>query len=115
MIKTMIAVGTALLLLSSAASAQQRALANACATDIKSVCQGVQPGQGRVATCVRTHFADLSEPCQTAMMKAAAVGKACKTDVKQLCAGTPVGGGQVAACMKSHASEISEPCKGALA
>jgi hypothetical protein len=61
-----------------------------------------------------SHFVDLSEPCQAAMINAAAVGKACKADVKQLCAGTKPGGGQIEACMKSHMSETSDICKDAL-
>jgi hypothetical protein len=114
MVRTILIAGTALLLLGSVAAAQQRALAKACAADIKTVCQGVQPGEGRIGSCIKSHFADLSEPCQAGLIKAAAVGKACKGDVKQLCAGTKPGGGRIEACMKSHLSEVSDPCKDAL-
>ena len=98
----------------STASAQQRAVARACADDIKTQCAGVQPGEGRIRACIKSHFKDLSEPCQAVMLKAAAIGEACAADVKQDCAGIRPGGGRIEACMKSHLADVSEPCKEAL-
>jgi hypothetical protein len=94
--------------------AQQRAVAKACADDIKTQCQGVQPGEGRIKACIKSHFADLSQPCQAVLMKAAAIGKACGADVKKVCAGVKPGGGRIEACVKSHMADLSDPCKDAL-
>lgn len=108
-------LATAMLLLAgSIASAQQRAVAKACAADVKAQCADVQPGGGRVAACVKMHFKDLSGPCQAVVLKAAAIGKVCAADVKQNCAGIKPGGGRIEACMKDHLSDVSEPCKDAL-
>ena len=114
MLRTILTAGVALVLLGSVTDAQQRPFAKACAADIKSICQGVQPGEGRIGSCVRSHFGDLSEPCQAALIKLAPVGKACKSDFKQLCAGIKRGGASTEACMRAHLAEVSEPCKDAL-
>jgi hypothetical protein len=112
--KYVLTIATALLLSTSGAMAQQRAVVKACAADIKTQCTGVQPGEGRIKACVQSHFADLSEPCQAVLLKAAALGKACVADVKQSCAGVKPGGGRIAACMKDHFADLSQPCKDAL-
>jgi hypothetical protein len=62
---------------------------------------------------MKTHFSDLSEDCQVAIIRAAAVGKACRADAKKLCANAK--GGAMASCMKSHAGDLSDGCKEALA
>ena len=63
---------------------------------------------------MKTHFSDLSEDCQVAIIRAAAVGKACKADVKKLCADVKPGRGTVGECMKSHAADLSDGCKEAM-
>lgn len=85
----------ALILAGSGALAQQRAVAKACAADIKSLCADVKPGGGRVRDCVKSHFGELSAPCQDVVTKVAAIGKACKADVKQFCADVKPGGGRI--------------------
>jgi hypothetical protein len=99
---------------SSVASAELRGVARACVSDVKAQCPGVQPGEGRIRACIKTHLKDLSEPRQTLVLKAVTV-KACAADVKKVCAGTKPGRGQVQACMKDHVADVSEPCKEALA
>ena len=93
----------------------QRAIVKTCGSDVKVQCAGVQPGKGRIRACVKEHFKDLSEPCRTVLLKAAAVGKACGADIKKNCAGTRPGGGRLRACMKEHLADVSEPCKAVLA
>jgi hypothetical protein len=114
MLKTILTTGAILLLTMSSGSAQQRAVAKACAADIKAQCAGVQPGEGRIKACVKDHFADLSAPCQAVIMKAAAVGKACAADVKKSCAGVKPGGGRIEACVKEHMADLSDGCKDTL-
>ena len=90
------------------------ALAKACAKDVKSVCGDVKPGGGKLATCMKEHFSDLSTDCQIAYIKVAAVGRACKADMKQFCADVKPGQNAKAACLKSHAADLSEGCKDAM-
>jgi hypothetical protein len=115
MMKSILAIGTAVLLFVPVAMAQQRGTAGACATDIKEKCAGVQPGEGRIKACVKEHFAELSEPCQARLAKVAAIGKACASDVKQSCAGAKPRRGRIEACIKGVLGNVSEPCKDALA
>ncbi len=42
----------------------------ACRDDYRSLCGSVPPGQGRIADCLRTNAASLSEPCKNALMGA---------------------------------------------
>ena len=107
---------TAMLLLpcSTVLAAELRGVAKTCVSDVKTQCAGVNPGEGRIRDCIKTHLKDLSEPCQTLVLKAVTV-KACAADVKQNCAGTRPGRGRIRACMKDHLADVSEPCKEALA
>jgi hypothetical protein len=114
MVKCIIVIAGALLISVTSATAQQKAVAKACAADIKSQCAGVQRGEGRIKACINDHFKDLSEPCQAALTKVAAIAKVCAADVKQNCADVKPGGGRVVACMKSHVTDLSQTCKDAL-
>ncbi len=107
-------VSAMLLLPCSTALAELRGVVRACVSDVKAQCAGVNPGEGRIRACIKTHLKDLSEPCQKLALKAA-TAKACAADVKQNCAGTKPGGGRIQACMKDHLADVSEPCKEALA
>jgi hypothetical protein len=113
MLKQFFAVITFVLLSATSGMAQSAAM-KACAGDVKSLCAGVQPGDGRVKACIKSHFGDVAAPCQAALVKAAAVSKACSADVKKLCADVKPGGGRIEACMKSHLSEVSDPCRDAV-
>jgi Cysteine rich repeat len=55
-----------LLLPCSMASAE---VTGACLNDAKAQCPGVQPGGGKIRDCLKTHFKDLSDACQTVMLK----------------------------------------------
>lgn len=108
------ALGAVLMTANSAFAAS--AVVKACRTDIKSQCGAEAKSGGRaLKDCMKTHFSDLSEECQVAIIRAAAVGKACRADEKRLCGDAKRAGGAMAACMKSHAAEISDACKEALA
>jgi hypothetical protein len=106
------ALGAALLMTHPAIAAS---LGKICASDIKTQCGDVKPGGGKLKDCMKTHFSDLSEDCQVAIIRAAAVGRACKADAKKLCADVKPGKGTVAECMKSHAADLSDGCKEAMA
>jgi len=103
---------TALLLSGSVAVAQQAG--KACADDIKRLCAGIQPGQGRIKVCIKSHLTDLSPACEDRVLTVAVTGKVCKTDVTHLCAGIVPGTGGIRACIKSHMAEVSDPCKDAI-
>ena len=113
MLKNLLAV-SAIMLLSATSGMAQSAARKACAGDVKSQCAGVQPGDGRIKACIKSHFNDVSAPCQAVLVKAAAIAKVCGADVKKICADVKPGGGRIEACMKSHLTEVSDPCKDAI-
>jgi hypothetical protein len=41
-----------------------------CAADVGKLCQGVQPGGGRIHACLASHRGELSEACRTALDQA---------------------------------------------
>ena len=102
----------ALLLSGSAAVAQQAG--KPCAGDIKKLCADVQPGEGRIKACIKSHFADLSDTCQDRLLTVAVTGKVCKADITKLCAGIEAGTGGIRTCIKSHMAEVSDPCRDAM-
>ena len=102
---------TALLLSGSVAVAQ---LAGPCSGDIKKLCAGIQPGEGRIKACIKSHLTDLSPTCQDRVLTVAVTGKVCKTDVTNLCGGVVPGTGGIRACIKSHMAAVSDPCKDAM-
>lgn len=108
------ALGAALLMTHSAFAASR--VAKVCAADIRAQCgDSMKSGGKPLKDCMKTHFSDLSEDCQVAIIRAAAVGKACKADARKLCADVSQRRGAMAACMKSHAADLSDACKEAMA
>ena len=93
---TCIAALSAALLMTHSAFAASPA-AKACRADIKAQCgDEMKSGGSALKDCMKTHFSDLSEDCQVAIIRAAAVGKACKADEKKLCADVKPGKGSLA-------------------
>jgi hypothetical protein len=111
--KNLFALSMITLLTATSAMAQSAAM-KACVDDVKSLCAGVLPGDGRIKGCIKAHFSDVSAPCQAVLVKAAAISKACGADVKKVCTDVKPGGGRIEACMKSHLAEVSDPCKDAV-
>lgn len=86
-----------------------------CKPDVEKFCKGIKPGEGRIWACLKSHEAELSQPCMDhiAMMreKGKEFNQACKDDAKKLCKGIPRGKGRIVSCLKSHEAELTEPCK----
>jgi hypothetical protein len=100
------------LLSASVAVAQQAG--KPCAGDIKTLCAGIQPGEGRIKACIKSHLTGLSPTCEERLLTVAVTGKVCKTDITNLCAGVVPGTGGIRTCIKSHMAEVSDPCKDAM-
>jgi hypothetical protein len=100
-----------LLLPSSIASAE---VTGACLSDVQKLCPGVQAGGGKIRDCLKTNFKDLSDECQTIVLKGV-TAKACEDDVKQHCAGIEPGEDRIENCMKAKVADLSDACKVGLA
>ncbi|MBR0824064.1 hypothetical protein JQ596_00855 [Bradyrhizobium manausense] len=111
-IRSGLVIMIALLLSDSVVVAQQTG--PPCTGDIKTLCAGIRPGEGRIKACIKSHLKDVSEACQDRLLTVAVTGKTCKADVANLCAGIRPGTGGIRACIKSHIAELSEPCRDAM-
>ncbi len=87
----------------------------ACLNDIRALCAGVRPGQGRIGSCIQSQFAELSPSCRLELIKAAVSAKACLHDFKSLCSRVEPGDGRLEACASARLSEASDGCRKAVA
>ena len=91
---------------------------NACKDDEQKLCQGVKPGHGAIAKCLKLHESELSAPCKDEMSKVREkiqeFQTACKDDLQKVCKHIKIGKGRKLKCLKDHESELSEGCKAVL-
>jgi hypothetical protein len=50
----------------------------ACAEDIKKACANIEPGNLRIASCLKERLTDLSDLCKARLAEVAAAGKTCR-------------------------------------
>jgi len=86
-----------------------------CREDAKKFCGNEKPGGGRIAKCMKSHEAELSPACQSAMKQAEQrvkeIREECEGDAKKFCQGIRPGQGRILACLKSHQAELAPACK----
>jgi hypothetical protein len=94
----------------------------ACRQDIEKLCAGIQPGEGRIAGCLKSHQADLSEGCKNSIkehkekMKAKMEEKKkewepCNADLKKFCSDVKQGQGRLVRCLGAHETELTPACQ----
>ena len=107
--KSILAIGVIMLLSTTFAMAQQqREVLRECAQDIRASCGDVPPGA--IRSCLNSHLADLTRPCQIVLLSAAALARECRTDVQTLCGNIEPGAGRIEACLQSRLTELSPSC-----
>jgi len=109
MIKAIAAIATVVLLSTTYATAQQRVIRE-CAEDIRAACGDVAPGGGAIRSCLNSHLADLTQPCQAILTRAATVASECRGDVAAMCANVVPGEGRIEACLLAHHRQLSPGC-----
>jgi hypothetical protein len=106
-----LSIGAALsFLLVSSAVAEPRL---PCAAEIKTVCAKVDPGEGRLAACIKENLKDLPA-CKGRMSKLAAANKVCREDVQKQC-GSVRGRVQKVKCVADALTDLGDACKTAIA
>ena len=106
--KSILAIGVIMLLSTTFATAQQREVMRECAAEIRASCGDVPAGG--IRSCLNSHLADLTRPCQVALIGAAALANECRGDVQTLCGNVQPGGGRIEACLQSHLTQLSPSC-----
>ena len=97
-----------------------------CKSELKSWCQSVTPGEGRLLACLYAHEDQLSGQCEFALYDAAVrldraisaltyVAGECRGDIESLCAKVEAGEGRIAECLNKNAGKLSKPCNQAMA
>jgi len=90
-----------------------------CQQDIQKLCNDVQPGEGRILACLRTHQKDTSTTCKRTLSQVNEMVKqmtaSCEPDIEQFCMNMPSGKGAIANCLKKHQGELSPGCKSSMA
>ena len=113
---TVAAVTVGFILLAGTGAVAQEA--QPCKADVEKFCQGVQPGGGRIAACLKQHKDEVSPACKSRIAQAEKrlkeVHQACEDDIMSFCAGVEPGDGRVAKCLKAHQDQLSAECKGAI-
>lgn len=96
-----------------------------CATELKTYCAAVKPGQGRVIACLYAHSDKISGQCDFAFYEAAIqldraisgivyVATQCRRDIGTHCAGVKAGEGRIVQCLIQNAAELRVTCHQAL-
>jgi hypothetical protein len=89
--------------------------ANACAMDRERLCAGIEPGDRRLAKCMREKKDQVSAECKAQQKARKAqfkdVKEACHEDVEKFCGGKKGGRGRIMKCMRKHKDELSAACK----
>uniref|UniRef100_A0A061RAY5 Golgi apparatus protein 1 n=1 Tax=Tetraselmis sp. GSL018 TaxID=582737 RepID=A0A061RAY5_9CHLO len=97
-------------------------VARGCAKEIGSLCQGIEPGEGRVISCLqakRSHIT--SSACRDAVLKITGLATddwrmdynlytSCQQDVEKHCAGVEPGEGRVHQCLRANSDRLSPRC-----
>jgi hypothetical protein len=90
-------------------------LGSACDDDIARFCNGVQPGGGRLAKCLKNHEKELSPACKESVVAAQKrlneAAESCHDDVLKFCKDVEPGGGRIANCLREHQNELSADCR----
>ncbi|BDG05624.1 hypothetical protein [Anaeromyxobacter oryzae] len=89
-----------------------------CDGDVYRLCRDVEPGEGRVAACLRDHESELSQSCQGAFNKwrvaRMELAAACSGDVGKFCHDVPEGSGRIWTCLKARLPELTSDCRAAV-
>ena len=86
-----------------------------CAEDAAKYCKDVQPGQGRMAQCLKEHENELSAACKEHIVQRKQRGRggaeAGQDDGQKFCKKGPPGRGGIYRCLKEHENELSPTCR----
>jgi Golgi apparatus protein 1 len=98
--------------------AKARDIGADCEGDVAKLCKDVQPGEGRVATCLKDNESHLSSGCQSAFnewrLLRMELTAACAGDVGRWCKDVPPGAGRVWRCLEEHEAQLGSDCRSAL-
>jgi hypothetical protein len=111
--KSILPLGVALLLVAGTTAMAQPS-PRPCAVDIKAYCTDIEPGEGRIAACIKEHIGDFSPACKARLIRAIVTTRECAADVKGQCTGTGQTSKGATACLREVLPKLSNLCKTAI-
>ena len=110
----MVVVSALLVILLLAATSRAEKKTGPCADDVAKFCKDTQPGEGRMAKCLREHEKDLLPDCKERITAAKQARqefrKACENDAMHFCKDMKPGGGRIHNCLREHESALTPDC-----
>ncbi len=96
-----------------------------CATEFKTLCKDVVPGQGRLLACLYVYDDKLSDQCAAAVYDASELLEQvfealrnftaqCRHDAQRFCPGVKPGRGRIQACLSEREEALTKSCRDAL-
>lgn len=89
-----------------------------CKEDVAKFCSDVDPGEGRIALCLKEHQDQLSEACKSRSKEVAGrvqdIAQTCAAELDLHCSGVKPGGGRLLKCLKEHEADLAPDCKARL-
>lgn len=96
-----------------------------CETELKTLCNDVTPGEGRVLACLYAYGDKISGKCEYALYDAAVqleravasltyMANECADDLDQFCGDVAAGQGRLLECLEKNSEKVSERCKNAV-
>lgn len=96
-------------------SGNKRRKRGPCAMEVRKICGGIRPGQGRIVACVEENISKLSSKCQEMAKKKKAEHekrKACRQKIESICGVRENGGrGHLRQCLADKKDLIPENCR----
>jgi len=84
-----------------------------CKKDVETFCAKVKPGNNQLASCIRSHGAELENGCKKALFEylKKRFEQACKADVKKFCQKESTQQGGLMPCMQKNGDQLSVGCQ----
>ena len=127
MIRCLVAIGLVLLFIGSALAQEGvvQAVKEGCQNEIKTYCQGVTPGEGRLLACLYAYGDKLSGRCEYALYDASVqleravnalsyVANECRGDMNAYCSTVKPGEGRLLDCLEKNNKKVSNRCNQAI-
>jgi hypothetical protein len=98
----------------AAMPADSARIRESCQADVRRICPGVTPGQGRLRACLAERADKLSPACRAALFdpppESGTPLDDCHVDAAKLCPGLPTGDGRLLRCLAEHHEQLSQVC-----
>jgi len=86
-----------------------------CAEELRSMCKGVEAGNGRILACLRARWGNLSPACRGTLDRLFAANElklqACEDELFQFCATVPATPDATLACLASNKAALGDLCR----